>query len=229
VRSFLFQNKVEWVCSGLVMGSSVRIARGRASTRSRPFKCDTGYLPGPETAIIGSNIDSSPATTEPTSAEFSIPAEFHALHEAVESRLVIACRRRFGGLHSPQFGAKVELILNGKHVDCFKLKAVPEGHTDHFHRDDRPLPLDVPELAGCATIYQWSIPKHALHAANESQALVINLDPAVRWDIDFVSIICALPRSDLSPIADRLVFQFFFLVIVGGIVLAAVLKLSGLV
>ncbi|MBU0716830.1 MAG: hypothetical protein KJ749_01145 [Planctomycetes bacterium] len=190
-------------------------------------ECSPGWFSGPETVILGSDIDCPAGERGHTFAMFSIKTEPSVLQHAVDVRLIIACRRRFGGLHTREQGARARLLLNRYNLDYFGLKTIPDSHTDYFHRDDRPLPIKLPEISGCSTLYQWSVPKNALLRDSAVQELEIRLDPAVRWDIDYVAILCATGRRKLSPIAER-VFQFVVLVVVGGVAVGVLLKLLGL-
>ena len=107
----------------------------------------------------------------------------------IKGYLVIGCLRYFGGDHSETYGARVEILLNEKHVDGFGLMITPENHTDYFHRI--PL-LDLPRiwpLSGCQTLYAWPIHNEILKTHGD-QKVTVHIDKDINRDIDYVAITC---------------------------------------
>ncbi|MGD8453641.1 MAG: hypothetical protein PVJ57_17645 [Phycisphaerae bacterium] len=209
---------VQWSAADPVYGSKATIVRGRVATQENPGECDANWFVGPETAIVGSHIDAP----EPTIVHYEVRVRPEDLAKIARSRLVVAARRPFAGLHSKVRDARVRISVNDTRIEYFGLKDDSPPHSDYFHRERAPLPLEsIPLISDCHTIYHWSIPPRALERRT-SQLIEFDLDPAVRWDIDYVTIITGTESRKLTPFGDRFLWQFLLLGLVVGIILIVI-------
>ena len=171
-----------------VSGSALKLESGVASTIENPNSCDPGWFSGESTAILGSGELQEDSLTG-TRATWNVALDPYWLQHFTRGFLVFGCLRYFGGAHSKEYGAEVEVILNSRYIDKFGLKIKPPNHSDYFHRIETPQLPDVWPLAACRTIYAWPILKTSL-VAKGVQEVTVQIVKNVSWDIDYVAIAC---------------------------------------
>ncbi|MGH9463130.1 MAG: toll/interleukin-1 receptor domain-containing protein [Vicinamibacteria bacterium] len=184
------RDELEWEVVS-VAGSSAVVQHGFAGTIRDSNGHPATSFPSDTTAILGpatpAQFDAKQSTLSSWALQLParVPARFR------RGYLTVACLRHFGGLHSREFDARVEVLLNGHVLDGFGLRVKPDGHSDYFHRVRSPgLPLLQP-FDSCETIYSWSFLRRHL-ADTPGQSIQVSLGPAVRWDIDYVGLIVNL-------------------------------------
>lgn len=182
ISSDEFVEIIKWR-SSFVHGSSYSLQTGIASTLSQKNGCNDGWFRGKTTVILGSGGIKG-GKHEKTKARWNIRTDFCSREKLQKGYLFIGCVRKFGGLHSRNFGAQVDILLNESSIDNFSLMLMPEGHTDYFHRPTHP---DLPrfgQIAECETKYTWTLRKCEL--LENIQTVTIVIDNETSWDIDYV-------------------------------------------
>lgn len=205
----LWDSRVRWIPLGHVYGQSADILEGPWGSQNQPGSCDLRWFSGPETIILGEDIGAA-ATVSGVVAEFKIPVDRDLLSNVTQGCIVVACRREHGGLHSAKEDALVRISLNGHPIEFFGLKTEPEGdYTDHFYHSKTQVPAKVDVLEECRTVYPWKfrskwLAKHGNDPGPgiQYQTLRIELDPGARWDIDYVVLLGAQKRQQLSSLAE---------------------------
>lgn len=173
-------------------GSSCQLQSGIASTMRHPNACSASWFSGDSTVILGSGKteDKSPDLSTKASWKICISPYWHNYFK--KGFILIGCLRYFGGLHSKNYGAQVEILFNDRPIDGFGLMIIAQNHTDYFHRIPLPsqlLNIDIWPLSACQTTYAWPIQKESL-LANDFQTVAVRIDNQTSWDIDYVAIIC---------------------------------------
>ncbi len=176
-----------------VFGSALTLEQGVASTSVAPNHCDPAYFSGESTAILGTGELQHGSAFDDTRSVWQVSLEPYWLQHFSRGFLVFGCLRYFGGTHSRRYGARVEVILNDRHIDKFGLKVIPPNHSDYFHRIEIQKLPDVWPLAACRTIYAWPILKSNL-IASLTQRVAVQIEKDVSWDIDYVAIVCQAER-----------------------------------
>lgn len=145
------------------------------------------FLSPGSSIILGPDLSKHKSVID-TQVIWHLPTTRHRPSNFLTPYLVIACRRRFGGLHSKYKNGHATVWLNNKSVDRVNLRQKAEGHSDWFHR--APLPVDLPQLEpyqNCQTIYAWPITQE--HLVNRAyQEVSVEIGPNVNWDIDYIGI-----------------------------------------
>lgn len=191
-----------WV-SSRIDGSAATVTRGMGATKHNPLHCDVRWFTGNQAIILDGGGEWAPEQISEVHATWKIPVEQDVINATEHIFLVIACTRAYGGLHTQNEGQNVSISLNDEQLDYFRLKDIPEGHTDYFYRSpgERQLPrlLEVdPVLGACATVYSWQVQPHHLRRSSH-QIVGVALDPEVRWDIDYVSLLTSKRIHNLRP------------------------------
>jgi len=173
----------------LVKGSEFKKENGCIGTENN---CDShikGSFSGSSTAILGAASGHKLFGKIASGAKWLIPIPTKAIMNYDKGYLIIASKRRFGGLHSEKYNGRVEIHLNNKNVDSFGLKVIPAEHSDFFHRPLIPenIPLLKP-LNSCQTIYTWDLWRERL-SFRTFQELSIKISEFVRWDIDYIGFV----------------------------------------
>lgn len=172
-------------------GTQAILEQGYAATQRLQKACNENWFSSNSTIILGmaAKLDSEEPKT--TKAKWLIPIPKRILPRINGAILAIACKRRFGGLHSKQRHARVIIQFNFQALDTFELKIIPEGHSDYFHRDLLSnLPADC-SLPMFRTVYTWPIEPVKFKQCYSTcllavQTVSIEIDPSVSWDIDEV-------------------------------------------
>jgi hypothetical protein len=214
MRSILFEDCTE-VKTAQALGSDAILDLGFGCTRSRPGACTEGWFVGDSTVILGAGLESSE-----TIARWSLTVDPAIVERCNSGYLVICCERTHGGLHTAREGAQARVSINGVNRDLIGLRAVPPGHTDYFHRpvNSQKLP-DVWPVSGCATVYVWPVDKRHL-GSRERHEVVVDLEPDVRWDVDYV---CLVLSHEFKELRDSCKQVFYVLLGVGLGALATIL------
>lgn len=179
-----FMEVIKWKWS-YVDGSTYSPESGVASTFFKQNGCNAGWFRGSTTVILGSG-EAEGGTKERARASWEICTDL-CLQNFERGYLFIGCVRKFGGLHSRNYGSKVDIHLNGSPIDNFSLMVIPENHTDYFHR---PSPPDLPvfkQIFECETKYTWTVRKSELR--EKSQIVTVEIDYDSSWDIDYIGIL----------------------------------------
>ncbi len=180
----------------LLKGSDLNIVEGITGTEENRNGHPKGSFSGNTTAILGASSRTDSFGIDSTIVKWSIPLPLKAIMDFEKGYLVIASKRRFGGLHSKDYDGRTDIELNEKNIDSFGLRIIPQEHSDYFHRP--PLPNNFPKikpLNNCQTIYTWDLWNDRL-AFLPFQELEIKIGRTVRWDIDYVGIIYSISESE---------------------------------
>ncbi|MDD5131307.1 MAG: toll/interleukin-1 receptor domain-containing protein [bacterium] len=181
--------------SSFMLGSQLRLVNGVAGTAPATEGHPLTSFYGDSTVILGAADSKDMESISKTTAIWSIPLDADTLRFFDSGYLVVACLRRFGGLHSKTYDSRVEISVNHKVVDGFGLRVKPPEHSDYFHRV--PLPVDFPEISQiskCQTVNAWPILKDKLENTLE-QKVSITIGNYVRWDIDYIGLVFKLSRA----------------------------------
>jgi len=168
-------------------GSSVVVESGHAVTLANAGAVAEYWLSGETTAILGAAPLQPEGIDDSTTAHWNITLDPSNIQHFSRGFLIVACLRRFGGLHSVVVNSRADVWLNQSRIDGFALRVIPAEHSDYFHR---PAVPDNPQVAGfldCQTIYAWPILKPSLNV-NGSQRVRVRIDKQVRWDVDYVAL-----------------------------------------
>lgn len=180
------RRKPHWEIA-VVPGSSGEILEGRAGTARAPSGHPATSFPATSTVILGYPTQTPKAGLSSTHAAWKLSLARQARTRFHHGYLFVSCLRRFGGLHSRKFDARVEVLLNASPIDGFGLRVKPPGHADFFHEVNAASPPPRTPIGRCETVYSWSLVAEQLADAPE-QVVEVRLDPAARWDIDYVAL-----------------------------------------
>ena len=173
-------------------GSNYQLQSGIVSTLSNPNGCSASWFSGDSTAILGSGEIAKKNHDLKTIVSWEIALSSYWKKSFKKGFIIIGCLRYFGGLHSKNYGAQVEIYFNNRPIDGFSLMIVAENHTDYFHRIPLPSQLknmNIWPLSACQTTYAWPIQKNNL-SSTDHQTVTLKIDNETSWDIDYVAIIC---------------------------------------
>lgn len=153
---------------------------------------DVGAVPdywftGDTTVVLGAS-PSSPENASPTQAHWDVAVPLRDISRFSRGFMVIGCLRRFGGLHSPIANRRADVWLNGRRIDGFALRVIPDDHSDYFHRPPLSTEHHLRRFMDCQTIYSWPVGKPQLIAGQDTQRIEIRIDEGVRWDVDYVGL-----------------------------------------
>lgn len=205
-----------------VYGSQARLVSGIASTLRAPRGCPSSWFSGNSTIILGAGDAAGEEVYDETVASWDIAVAPEWIQNLQRGFLIVACRRYFGGLHSKEFGAGIEILVNDQHTDGFKLKVVPPNHSDYFHRI--PTPVELPSLwpiGGCQTVYVWQVLKDQLTESG-NQTVTVRIERNVNWDIDYVAF--ALESEFVSREPTKWIQKILFILL--GVILAGIVSLA---
>jgi hypothetical protein len=178
----------DWI-KRVITGAEFHSFNGIIGTEQNTSEHPETSFSGKTTIILGSPKENVDIQNRPTNVIWLLQMNEIDIQKFKKGFLVFACKRYFGGLHSMKFNEKITISLNGKSIDGFNLKVIPENHSTYFHRVSPPV--DFPKLApfkDCETIYTWRLFKDRL-SPNKPQILEVNIGPTARWDIDFIGIV----------------------------------------
>ncbi len=147
----------EWTTFSLI-GSDIHSYHGGMGTEMHPAKHPLTSFSGKTTVIAGVHSSEMANWTQNSKVLWLLPTIPEAMQHFEKAYLFFCCKRRFGGLHSKQYNGGVTVRINGKPIDGFWLRVIPEGHGDYFHRP--PVPQDFPDIkpfSDCQTIYTWNL------------------------------------------------------------------------
>lgn len=185
-----------------MVGSQAKLRRGVASTVDMPHDYPQGCFSGTTTIILGATAQENHQLSTETVAAWHIPVDEYWASNLDRCYLVISCIRYFGGLHTRKYGSRVDITVNERNIDSFSLMIIPENHTDYFHRIATPPLPDVSPISKCQTVYVWPLQEEYVRN-RKHQTITLRIDNAVRWDIDYLSILFRIPhgkqpQTDLS-------------------------------
>jgi hypothetical protein len=169
-------------------GADAHLVKGYSATRSAPGRCNPDWFASDQTIVLGLEARQECQVAETTEVEWWLLIPNDLVRKASETRLIVACQRRTGGLHTKQKNARARILLNGKAVEIFSLNSKPEGHDDYFCRQPVPHDCNVPP---CDTVYHWHFSPGLLRKGKQlhagiAQNVRLELDPEINWDIDYV-------------------------------------------
>ena len=173
-----------------VTGETASIATGGSVTEATGIECPPYWFSGPSTIVLGRSPKPAPDPTTITVASWEIAVDPDTIASTERAFVVFACIRNFGGLHTLKEGGWAWIWLNDHCVDAFRLLVRAPGHSDFFHRPPVPHLPDGFVFSDCQTVYAWPVTRRTL-ADGPVQRLRVQIDPDVRWDIDYVAIIIA--------------------------------------
>ena len=193
--NFLYE-QIEEVIRLTPVGTQATLKKGFATTKSNRGNQPEAWVRSDTTIILGCHPSGSEMETQPSIADWKFEVSPSLLARATETAIVIGCERIHGGLHSGRYGATAQIHVNEHVVDLIPLVVMPEGHNDYFHREVHPELSTIPLLRNCNTIYRFGVPISFLR---ETTPVVVSItvDPGVKWDIDYMTLIIICSRKRL--------------------------------
>jgi|CXWL01.1.fsa_nt_gi hypothetical protein len=180
------KNDERW-STATVRGSTVVVESGFAVNLQTAGTAPEYWFSGHTTTILGAAGDRPEGIDEETVASWRLTLDAGSVQHFSRGFLVIACLRRFGGLHTDVKNSRADVWLNQSRIDGFALRIIPSEHSDYFHRPPVPDNPHVSSFLDCQTIYAWPIQKPALNA-DGLQQIKVRIDKRVRWDVDYVGL-----------------------------------------
>ena len=188
LKNSMCEERENWVVK-CTQGSQGKAISGYIATKNCPSECNPAWFPDYSTAIIGKEAKPLGSCSCWTEIKWEIDIPLDLIMSSVKHYIVIATKREFGGLHSRERGARVQIWINGKQKEDFSLKFSPEGYSDYFYRQQ--LSSSVPlqnDIEYCKTVYVWQLEKRDLDLSSGHQIISVRIDPESTWDIDYVAL-----------------------------------------
>lgn len=174
--------------SSILKGSHYLDYEGIIGLESELNGHPSGSFSGDTSIILGASSRTDSFGIKQTTVKWNIPFQSKSIMDYDKGYLVIACKRKFGGLHSKDYDGRVKIEINGMNIDSFGLRIISDDHSDYFHRPEIPSEiLKIKPFKDCQTIYTWDLWSDRLKF-KPFQELKVSIGNTVRWDIDYIGI-----------------------------------------